>query len=145
MTDATIHLRVPAATKAAWVRESRAAGMRLGDWIIERVEAHKMHRLTTIRIPDELVFADLKLARDPRTGDVSFDTSVINQIEAASGLPEGFFMGQPEDALSDLITQWYCSHLAAGGDPDLVQDDLISEAALEDAHGGGLSHQPGRA
>lgn len=37
--DALIHLRVPAATKARWVRESRAAGMRLTDWIIERVEA----------------------------------------------------------------------------------------------------------
>ena len=36
--DALIHLRVPAATKARWVRESRAAGMRLTDWIVERVE-----------------------------------------------------------------------------------------------------------
>lgn len=38
MTDSLIHLRVPAATKARWVRESRAAGMRLTDWIVERVE-----------------------------------------------------------------------------------------------------------
>ncbi|HET8596222.1 MAG TPA: hypothetical protein VFM22_00510 [Castellaniella sp.] len=39
MTDAVIPLRVPAATKARWVRESRAAGMRLTDWIIQKVEA----------------------------------------------------------------------------------------------------------
>lgn len=38
MTDALIHLRVPAELKARWVRESRAAGMRLTDWIITRVE-----------------------------------------------------------------------------------------------------------
>ena len=38
MTDSLIQLRVPAATKARWVRESRAAGMRLTDWIVERVE-----------------------------------------------------------------------------------------------------------
>ena len=38
MTDALIHLRVPAATKAAWVRASRAEGLRLGDWIVRRVE-----------------------------------------------------------------------------------------------------------
>ena len=38
MTDALIHLRVPAELKARWVRESRAAGMRLTDWIVRRVE-----------------------------------------------------------------------------------------------------------
>ena len=38
MTDSVIHLRVPAALKARWVRESRAAGMRLTDWIVERVD-----------------------------------------------------------------------------------------------------------
>ena len=38
MTDALIHLRVPAELKARWVRESRAAGMRLTDWVRERVD-----------------------------------------------------------------------------------------------------------
>lgn len=37
-TEAIVHLRVPAATKARWVRESRAAGMRLTDWVNQRVE-----------------------------------------------------------------------------------------------------------
>jgi hypothetical protein len=38
VTDIPIHLRVPAEQKARWVRESRAAGMRLTDWIVQRVE-----------------------------------------------------------------------------------------------------------
>lgn len=38
MTDALIHLRVPAEQKARWVRESRAASMKLADWIVSRVE-----------------------------------------------------------------------------------------------------------
>ena len=38
MSDSIVHLRIPAATKARWVRESRAAGMKLTDWIIKRVE-----------------------------------------------------------------------------------------------------------
>ena len=38
MSEATIHLRVPAETKARWVRESRAAGMRITDWIIEKID-----------------------------------------------------------------------------------------------------------
>lgn len=38
MSDALIHLRVPASLKARWVRLSRAKGQRLTDWLIERVE-----------------------------------------------------------------------------------------------------------
>lgn len=41
--DALIHLRVPSALKGPWVRESRAVGMRLTDWIIQRVEARPMN------------------------------------------------------------------------------------------------------
>lgn len=42
-SEALIHLRVPAELKARWVRESRAAGMRLTDWIVSRVEAQPMN------------------------------------------------------------------------------------------------------
>lgn len=35
---ASIHLTVPASLKARWVRESRAAGQRLTDWLISRIE-----------------------------------------------------------------------------------------------------------
>lgn len=139
-----IHLNVPSVLKARWVRESRAAGMRLTDWIVARVEAQPVTKLTTIAIPPGLSFADLKLARDA-DGMVSFDTSVIARIEAFSGLPEGHFLGRPEDELSDLITQWYMAHLAAGGAPDPVQEDLIGEVRAEDAAGQHASHAPGRA
>ena len=43
-SEALIHLRVPAELKARWVRESRAAGMRLTDWIVQRVEAQPMDK-----------------------------------------------------------------------------------------------------
>jgi hypothetical protein len=82
LADALIHLRVPAATKARWVRESRAAGMRLTEWIVKRVESQPMKKITPIAIPQGLAFAALRLARDPATGDVSFDTAVIERIEA---------------------------------------------------------------
>lgn len=146
---AAVHLRIPAATKARWVRESRAAGMRLTDWIVSRVEAalpDPKHTATalSIKIPADLDFSALRLARDA-DGAVSFDTSVIAQIEAASGLPAGFFMRQHEDAIAELISHWYARHRADGGAPDLVQEDLIAEARIEDERGGGFSHEPGRA
>ncbi len=37
--EAQIHLRVPAETKARWVRKSREEGKKLTDWIVEKVEA----------------------------------------------------------------------------------------------------------
>lgn len=36
--EALVHLRIPAALKARWVRQSREAGQKLTGWIIERVE-----------------------------------------------------------------------------------------------------------
>lgn len=145
MSDALIHLRVPAATKARWVRESRAAGMRLTDWIVSKVEAQPMKQITPISIPHGMVFADLRLARDPQTGDVSFDTVVIERIEAESSLPAGFFMSQDEDALASLLTAWYSAHRAGGGAVDQVAEDLLSEVRAEDMAGQRYSHAPGRA
>ena len=143
--DALIHLRVSPALKGPWVRESRAVGMRLTDWIIQRVEARPMKKITPISIPQGLAFAALRLARDPQTGDVSFDTAVIERIEAESGLPAGFFMEQHEDAVASLITTWYSAHRAADGAPDPVAEDLLTEVRAEDAAGQPYSHQPGRA
>lgn len=103
-----------------------------------------MSQIITIKIPSDLTFADLKLARDP-DGMVSFDMGVIEKIEMASGLPAGYFMGRPEGELAGLLNHWYQAHLADGGAPDPAQEDLITEVKLEDQHGGGLSHQPGSA
>ena len=104
-----------------------------------------MHKITLISIPQGMTFADLRLARDPQTGDVSFDTSVIERIERESGLPAGFFMAQHEDAVASLITTWYSAHRAAGGAPDPVADDLLAEVRAEDAAGQHYSHAPGKA
>lgn len=141
LSDAIIHLRVPAATKGRWVRASRAARMRLTDWITRAVEA----QMATIKIPAALDFSELRLARYPDTGDVSFDAAIIARIEVASGLPEGFFMGQPEDALAEVITTWYARHRANGGAPDPVAEGLLAEVRAEDAAGQAVSHKPSRA
>ena len=143
--DALIHLRVSPALKGRWVRESRAAGMRLTDWIIQRVEAQPMQRRAPIAIPEGMAFADLGLARNLQTGAVSFDTAVVERIERESGLPAGFFMAQHEDAVASLIIGWYEAHRSAGGEADPVADDMIAEVRAEDAAGQHYSHNPGHA
>ena len=144
MTDATIHLRVPAALKGRWIRASRAAGMRLTDWIIDAVEAHMQQQLARVAIPDDLDFSDLRLARD-QDGHVSFDWSVIERICEVSSISADVLRDGPEDNVAALIIGWYKAHRQAGGDADPVAEDLIAEVRLEDAHGGGHSHAPGRA
>lgn len=49
--EALIHLHVPAEIKARWVRASRATGMKLSDWIIQRLEAIPMN---VFKVPDTL-------------------------------------------------------------------------------------------
>ena len=104
-----------------------------------------MHKITPIAIPRGMAFSELRLGRDPQTGDVSFDAAIIERIEQESGLPAGFFMSQEEDAVAALITTWYSAHRAAGGEQDPVAEDLIAEVRAEDAAGQHYSHKPGRA
>ena len=101
-------------------------------------------QMTQIAIPDDLSFADLKLARDP-DGMVSFDWGVIERICRASGLPIEVLRDGPEDSVSGLLVAWYSEHRARGGKADPVADDLIAEAAAEEAAGQHSSLPPGRA
>ncbi|MDY0105322.1 MAG: hypothetical protein RBS27_01510 [Giesbergeria sp.] len=78
MADAIIHLSVPATTKARWVRESRAAGMRLTDWIVQRVERKEkqMQTVTTYIV----VTTSGRIDEDARAA-----ADAINRSMAASG------------------------------------------------------------
>lgn len=142
----TIVITAPAGTKTRWVRQSQREGVKLSDWIIKQVEA-SMAQQTQARIviPADVQFSDLKLSRDPRTGDMEFDWGPIERICAASGLDIRLFSAQPEGNIAGVLSMWYAQHRAAGGAPDRVMDDLISEAEIEDTHGHGQSYQPGRA
>lgn len=97
-----------------------------------------------IVIPEGLSFEALKLTR-ASTGPVKFDWAPIEQICAGSGIDIALLRDGPEDNVAGLIIGWYAEHRAHGGAPDPVAEDLIDEARAEDAHGSGLSHQPGTA
>jgi hypothetical protein len=88
-----------------------------------------------IIIPDELKFSDLKMTRDPVTLDVEFEWEPIEAICAASGIDAAIFRDQHEDNVAELINAWYAMHREAGGDPDLVQEQLLAEAQAESVAG----------
>lgn len=97
-----------------------------------------------ISIPDDVNFADLRLVRKP-DGAVGFDWAPIERICAASGVPIDLLRDGPEDNVAALIVGWYAAHRQAGGDVDLVAEDLLAEVRAEDAAGQSVSHVPGRA
>jgi hypothetical protein len=97
-----------------------------------------------IVIPDHVYFSHLKLAYEP-DGSICFDWAPIEVICQASGIDISLFRDTPEENVSALIAGWYFEHLHEGGEIDPVEEDLISEVVLEDAHGGGISHPPGLA
>ena len=144
MTEAIIHLRLPAATKGRWVRASRAAGMRLTDYITSAVEAKMQQQLTRLAIPDDIEFTTLRLARDA-DGAVSFDWSVIERICRANNLPVELLREGPEDNVAGMLIGWYSAHRNAGGAHDPVAEDLLADVQAEDAAGQAFSYEPGRA
>lgn len=144
MPDVPVHLRVPAATKARWVRASRAAGQRLTDYITQAVEARVQQQIAQITIPDDVSFSDLRLERGPN-GAIRFDWAVIERVCAASAVPIELLRDGPEDNVAALIVNWYAAHRQAGGGPDPVAEDLLAEVRAEDAAGQHISYAPGRA
>jgi hypothetical protein len=141
----TIIIKAPPGTKSRWVRQSQREGTKLSDWIVEQVKQSMHKKTVAIVIPADVAFSDLKMARDSQTGDVAFDWSPLERICAASGVDISLLRDQPEDNVGGVLSTWYRQHLTAGGMRDPVMDDLIGEVELEDKHGSGHSHQPGRA
>lgn len=142
-SDAYVHLRIPAAVKGRWIRASRAAGMRLTDWIVAHTEAAMVAHTLRINIPATLAFADLRLRRES-DGDLSFDTAPLTAIAEASGDPVAQLL-EHEDGVATVITGWYRVARARGEPADPVAEDLAAEVAAEDAAGQGVSLPPGRA
>lgn len=99
--------------------------------------------ITTLVIPGHLTFADLRLCRLP-SGDVSFDLSVVSAVCQASGLPD-LALAADEDTLASFVVAWYHAHLARGGAPDPVAQDLIGEVEFEERLGQTVSLPPGHA
>jgi hypothetical protein len=88
-----------------------------------------------LHIPSDVQFSDLHLARDPVTKDLSFDWEPLERICQASGITLEQLLEEREEVLAELIVAWYEAHRNSGGEPDLVQEQLIAEAMAEDQFG----------
>ncbi len=100
-------------------------------------------KMAKVIIPEDLAFSNLRLDRDP-DGSVSFDWTVINRICEASDLPVEMFQDVEADVCG-LIIGWYLAHRKAGGEADLIAEELFTEVQEEEKRGQTYSHNPGRA
>lgn len=89
----------------------------------------------TITIPDDVSFGDLHLGRDTVTRAVSFEWAPVERVCSASSIDVDLFRRSPEDSVAGLIVAWYSEHLARGGEPDPVAEQLLAEVAAEDEYG----------
>jgi hypothetical protein len=96
-----------------------------------------------IIIPENISFADLKLARNSST--VTFDMEIVQAVCDASNIDIAIFTQSHEDNIAEFIVRWYFAHLKQGGDRDPIADDLMTESDFEYSHGGGFSLPGGNA
>ena len=89
LADALIHLRVPAATKARWVRESRAAGMRLTDWIVARIDGQKGEKtMIQYTIRPSVLTVDTRAAADACNRELASAGDTFDRRAAEEKLAE---------------------------------------------------------
>lgn len=121
----------PHATLTPIIREIEGHARALS----HRHQEFAMEQGTRITIPEGVTYADLKLTRDPATGDVDLDWAPIERICEASGIDPDVFREGPEDNVGGLLVAWYQEHRARGGAPDPVQEQILAEVGAEDALG----------
>ena len=78
-----------------------------------------------ITIPAEVDFSDLRLARDPVSGDISFEGDIVQNICTDNNLPFQI------DAINALLVAWYAYHRRHGGAPDPVMEQIVAEIEAE--------------
>jgi hypothetical protein len=86
-----------------------------------------------IQIPDDIRFEDLHLSRDPVTGLIEFDAEPVERVCEANDIDADTFL--TEDNIGALLNGWYQAHLANGGAPDQVQEQVLAEGQAEDEFG----------
>lgn len=81
--------------------------------------------LLTLKLPEGYTFADLKICR---WGDaIDLDMDLVKLICNLNGLDFEKVCQNPGPVVTTILTVWYKSHLAGGGEPDALMEELKSQ------------------
>lgn len=79
--------------------------------------------LLTLKLPEGYVFADLKLRRCADDA-IDLDMDLVKLICNINGLDFDKVRQNPGPVVTSILTVWYKSHLAQGGQPDALMEQL---------------------
>lgn len=76
-----------------------------------------------LKLPEEHIFEDLKLRRCADDA-IDLDMDLVRKVCQLNGLDFDKVQANPGPVVSTILTVWYKSHLAEGGSPDPVMEQL---------------------
>ena len=82
--------------------------------------------LLTLKLPEGYSFADLKIRRCEADA-IDLDMDLVKLICNLNGLDFGKVCQNPGPVVTTILTVWYKNHLAEGGEPDALMEELKSQ------------------
>ena len=79
--------------------------------------------LLTLKLPEGYTFADLKLRRCEDDA-IDLDMDLVRLICKINGLDFEKVLQNPGPVVTSILTIWYKTHLAEGGAPDSLMEEL---------------------
>lgn len=79
--------------------------------------------LLTLKLPEGYTFSDLKLRRCEADA-IDLDMDLVKVICQLNGLDFEKVCQNPGPVVTSILTVWYKSHLAGGGQPDALMEVL---------------------
>ena len=82
--------------------------------------------ILSLKLPEGYSFADLKLRRCDDDA-IDLDMNLVQTICNINGLDFDKVLQNPGPVVTSVLTVWYKSHLAQGGEPDALMEELKSQ------------------
>jgi len=82
--------------------------------------------LLTLKLPEGYSFADLKLRRCDDDA-IDLDMDLVKLVCTLNGLDFDKVCQNPGPVVTSILTVWYKTHLAEGGQPDAVMEALKAQ------------------
>lgn len=82
--------------------------------------------LLTLKLPEGYSFADLKIRRCADDA-IDLDMDLVERICKLNGLDFEKVCQNPGPVVTTILTIWYKSHLAEGGPPDALMEELRTQ------------------
>ena len=82
--------------------------------------------LLTLKLPEGYSFADLKIRR-VESDAIDLDMELVKLICNINGLDFAKVCQDPGPVVTTILTVWYKSHIAEGGQPDPLMEELKTQ------------------